>query len=125
MKATGIVRRIDDLGRIVIPKEIRRTMRIRDGDPLEIYTDDGKIVMEKYNQSNGSREAALRFLAQAKPIGTFSFTGKTTIYTSHTGIAPCIGKADCCPKDQYDPVIGMAIAYCRAIGKDDDFWEAY
>ena len=39
MKATGIVRRIDDLGRVVIPKEIRRTMRIREGDPLEIYTD--------------------------------------------------------------------------------------
>ena len=38
MKATGIVRRIDDLGRVVIPKEIRRTMRIREGDPLEIYT---------------------------------------------------------------------------------------
>ena len=39
MKATGIVRRIDDLGRVVIPKEIRRTLRIREGDPLEIYTD--------------------------------------------------------------------------------------
>ena len=40
MKATGIVRRIDDLGRVVVPKEIRRTLRIREGDPLEIYTDD-------------------------------------------------------------------------------------
>ena len=45
MKATGIVRRIDDLGRVVIPKEIRRTMRIREGDPLEIYTTpDGEIM---------------------------------------------------------------------------------
>ena len=45
MKATGIVRRIDDLGRVVIPKEIRRTMRIREGDPLEIYTNsDGLYV---------------------------------------------------------------------------------
>ena len=45
MKATGIVRRIDDLGRVVIPKEIRRTMRIREGDPLEIFTaSDGKII---------------------------------------------------------------------------------
>ena len=44
MKATGIVRRIDDLGRVVIPKEIRRTMRIREGDPLEIYTDrEGEV----------------------------------------------------------------------------------
>ena len=50
MKATGIVRRIDDLGRVVIPKEIRRTMRIREGDPLEIFTDtDGEVVFKKYS----------------------------------------------------------------------------
>lgn len=51
MKATGIVRRIDDLGRVVIPKEIRRTMRIREGDPLEIYTDsNGEVIFKKYSQ---------------------------------------------------------------------------
>ena len=50
MKATGIVRRIDDLGRVVIPKEIRRTMRIREGDPLEIYTDaEGGVIFKKYS----------------------------------------------------------------------------
>lgn len=50
MKATGIVRRIDDLGRVVIPKEIRRTMRIREGDPLEIYTsNDGEVIFKKYS----------------------------------------------------------------------------
>ncbi len=50
MKATGIVRRIDDLGRVVIPKEIRRTLRIREGDPLEIYTDrEGQIILKKYS----------------------------------------------------------------------------
>lgn len=50
MKATGIVRRIDDLGRVVIPKEIRRTMRIREGDPLEIYTArDGEVIFKKYS----------------------------------------------------------------------------
>ncbi len=50
MKATGIVRRIDDLGRVVIPKEIRKTLRIREGDPLEIYTDrEGEIVLKKYS----------------------------------------------------------------------------
>ena len=49
MKATGIVRRIDDLGRVVIPKEIRRTLRIREGDPLEIFTDrEGEIILKKY-----------------------------------------------------------------------------
>ncbi len=50
MKATGIVRRIDDLGRVVIPKEIRRTMRIREGDPLEIFTEkDGEVIFKKYS----------------------------------------------------------------------------
>ena len=50
MKATGIVRRIDDLGRVVIPKEIRRTLRIREGDPLEIYTEkDGGVIFRKYS----------------------------------------------------------------------------
>ena len=50
MKATGIVRRIDDLGRVVVPKEIRRTLRIREGDPLEIFTDrEGQIILKKYS----------------------------------------------------------------------------
>ena len=50
MKATGIVRRIDDLGRIVIPKEIRRSFRIKEGDPLEIYTDaEGEVIFKKYS----------------------------------------------------------------------------
>lgn len=49
MKATGIVRRVDDLGRVVIPKEIRRTLRIREGDPLEIFLEDGGIIFKKYS----------------------------------------------------------------------------
>ena len=50
MKATGIVRRIDDLGRVVIPKEIRRTLRLREGTPLEIFTDrEGEIILKKYS----------------------------------------------------------------------------
>lgn len=61
MKATGIVRRIDELGRVVIPKEIRRTLRIREGDPLEIFTDrDGEVILKKYSPigelSNFARE---------------------------------------------------------------------
>ena len=59
MKATGIVRRIDDLGRVVIPKEIRRTMRIREGDPLEIYTDkEGAVIFRKYSLMGGVAEFA-------------------------------------------------------------------
>ena len=51
MKATGVVRRIDDLGRVVIPKEIRKTLRIREGDPLEIFTaKDGEVILKKYSR---------------------------------------------------------------------------
>lgn len=59
MKATGIVRRIDDLGRVVIPKEIRRTLRIREGDPLEIYTErDGEVIFKKYSPMGDLGELA-------------------------------------------------------------------
>ena len=59
MKATGIVRRVDDLGRIVIPKEIRRTLKIREGDPLEIYTEkDGGVIFRKYSPMGDLQEMA-------------------------------------------------------------------
>ena len=61
MKATGIVRRIDDLGRVVIPKEIRRTLRIREGDPLEIFTEkDGEVIFKKYSPMGELTEFAGR-----------------------------------------------------------------
>ncbi|MDE7364984.1 MAG: AbrB/MazE/SpoVT family DNA-binding domain-containing protein [Ruminococcus sp.] len=64
MKATGIVRRIDDLGRVVIPKEIRRTMRIREGDPLEIYTNnEGEVIFKKYSAISEMSENAV-YLAE-------------------------------------------------------------
>ena len=62
MKATGIVRRIDDLGRVVIPKEIRRTMRIREGDPLEIFTDrEGEVIFKKYSPIGELTEFAAQY----------------------------------------------------------------
>ena len=71
MKATGIVRRIDDLGRVVIPKEIRRTMRIREGDPLEIFTDkDGEVIFKKYSPIGELGEFAAQYAeALAKASG--------------------------------------------------------
>lgn len=61
MKATGIVRRIDDLGRVVIPKEIRRTMRLREGDPLEIYVGDGGVCFKKYNVAESIMDDFIHF----------------------------------------------------------------
>lgn len=80
MKATGIVRRIDDLGRVVIPKEIRRTMRIREGDPLEIFTDrEGEIILKKYS-----------------PIGELATFAKefTDSISSVVGCTVCIADPD-------------------------------
>ena len=77
MKATGIVRRIDDLGRVVIPKEIRRTMRIREGDPLEIYTsNDGEVIFKKYSainemSQNASHVADIMFKLAGCPVVVF------------------------------------------------------
>jgi len=63
VKATGIVRRIDDLGRVVIPKEIRRTLRIREGDPLEIFTDrEGEVILKKYSPIGELSEFAREYV---------------------------------------------------------------
>ena len=68
MKATGIVRRVDDLGRIVIPKEIRRTLKIREGDPLEIYTEkDGGVIFRKYSPMGDLQDFASQI---CESIGT-------------------------------------------------------
>ena len=72
MKATGIVRRIDDLGRIVIPKEIRRTLRIREGDPLEIYTDtDGEVIFKKYSPVGELSDFVSTYAEVISKIGNF------------------------------------------------------
>ena len=72
MKATGIVRRIDDLGRVVIPKEIRRTMRIREGDPLEIYTDnDGEVIFKKYSPIGELSAFATQYAEVLSKIGGY------------------------------------------------------
>ena len=62
MKATGVVRRIDDLGRVVIPKEIRKTLRIKEGDPIEIFTDrEGQIILKKYSPIGELSEFATEY----------------------------------------------------------------
>ncbi len=82
MKATGVVRRIDDLGRVVIPKEIRKTLRIKEGDPLEIFTDkDGEIILKKYSPIGELTEFATEYAETlSKTTGHIAFiTDKDTI----------------------------------------------
>jgi AbrB family transcriptional regulator (stage V sporulation protein T) len=87
MKATGIVRRIDDLGRVVIPKEIRRTMRIREGDPLEIYTDrEGGVILRKYSPISELNQFAGEFIESA-----YSVLGDAAIVTDTDQIVAVSG----------------------------------
>lgn len=89
MKATGIVRRIDDLGRVVIPKEIRRTMRIREGDPLEIFTDsEGGVVFKKYSLMGGLEDFAAQLCDSL-----FKTTGRTVTITDRDVCLSVAGSA--------------------------------
>ena len=72
MKATGIIRRTDDLGRIIIPREIRRSLRIRDGDPLEIYVADDAVVFKKYRPLFGSFPSADKFAQVLESLSSHS-----------------------------------------------------
>ena len=97
MKATGIVRRIDDLGRVVIPKEIRRTMRIREGDPLEIFTTrDGEVIFKKYSLIGGLEDFAAQFrdtLARSSDFTAVITDRDSVIATSGPGKRELIGRA--------------------------------
>jgi AbrB family transcriptional regulator (stage V sporulation protein T) len=87
VKATGIVRRIDDLGRVVIPKEIRRTLRIREGDPLEIFVDrDGEVILKKY-----SPVADVEYFAQEYADSLYESTGYTALIADDHEIVAVAG----------------------------------
>ena len=93
VKATGIVRRIDDLGRVVIPKEIRRTMRIREGDPLEIYTDrEGEVIFKKY-----SPIGEMNSFAQQYAETLYKTCGFGVVITDRDSVIACAGV----PKKEY------------------------
>lgn len=102
MKATGIVRRIDDLGRVVVPKEIRRTLRIREGEPLEIYIDkEGEIILKKY-----SPIADLGHFAKEYADSLTDATGHVTCVADSDVIIAIAGAAK---KDFLNKKIGPAV----------------
>ncbi len=86
MKATGIVRRIDELGRVVIPKEIRRTLRIKEGDPLEIFTDRDELMLKKY-----SPIASLERFSKATARSLNDLSGKLAVICDTDGILHAYG----------------------------------
>jgi AbrB family transcriptional regulator (stage V sporulation protein T) len=87
VKATGIIRKIDELGRIVIPKELRRTLRIREGDPLEIYTDrDGEVIFRKYSLLGGIGDFAAQICD-----AIYQTTGLATLVTDRDNVLAVAG----------------------------------
>lgn len=131
MKYTGIVRRIDDLGRIVIPKEIRRILKIKEGDPLEILMDKGEIVLKKYKQNVAEiwHEACAAYLERMDdrhPLCDVKYVHQKNMticvaYANH--VKKVTGRAYLnTDEDKNNPIIGQAIAYCRALnGQDCDY----
>ena len=102
MKATGIVRRIDDLGRVVIPKEIRRTLRIREGDPLEIFVDrEGEVILKKYSPIRELGEFAKEYADSL-----FEATGHITCIADRDTIIAVSGASK---KEYLNKAIGPAI----------------
>lgn len=105
MKATGIVRRIDDLGRVVIPKEIRRTLRIREGDPLEIFVDrDGEVILKKY-----SPIGELGDFAKEYAESLFESVGHTTVISDRDTVIAVAGASK---KELLDRPIGQTLETC-------------
>jgi AbrB family transcriptional regulator (stage V sporulation protein T) len=105
MKATGIVRRIDDLGRVVIPKEIRRTLRIREGDPLEIFVDrDGEVILKKY-----SPIGELGDFAKEYAESLHESTNHITMISDRDSIIAVAGGSK---KDYLDKQIGSLVENC-------------
>lgn len=114
MKATGIVRRIDDLGRIIIPKEIRRTLNIKEGDPLEIYTgEDGAVIFRKYyteTENIAGECAKIVNLAVAGNIIQHVYADDNCV-TVITPRGTATAKRN--PKDKFDFNVGVTVALSK------------
>ena len=135
MKCTGIVRRIDELGRVVIPKEIRKVMKIKEGEAFEIFLDNGSVVLKKYRQdvAEAWHDACAKYIEQVHERPQM----QDIRYMYSNYITTCVGYAPNAwgklkkhvgtarlnvDEDRYDPIIGQAIAHCRAVyGQDCDY----
>ena len=121
--SSGIVRRIDDLGRIVIPKEVRRYLSIKEGDPLEVqYNRNGEIIIRKYRKS--WEECAIEWYESYEKLLNrcyFRFESDYTFcianhYNTNESERAGFAKRFC--KDKHDPRIGKVAAYANAMGYD-------
>ena len=128
MKATGIVRRIDDLGRVVIPKEIRRTLRIKEGDPLEIFTDrEGEVILKKYSPIGELGKFAKEFAESlAQTTGhSVCITDRDQVVAAAGGLKkeylgkPISGALESMINERESSLAGMASSPYIQLTKDD------
>lgn len=129
MKATGIVRRVDDLGRLVIPKEIRRAFGIGEGDAVDIFTSDEGIIIAKHDIDESKAQEAEEWLNDNRDLlnrlhARFTIEGCVTVCECVYGGERCFGRASCDSNDTFNPSIGMVYAFCRAAEEElPDNWE--
>ena len=122
MKNFGIIRRIDDLGRIVIPKEIRRNLRVKEGTPIEItINENGNIILTPYltkaEKLDRWMDTVLTTMDRDSDEAEFYFHGSAIVCVREEGhrfSSDSVGIAVCSPNDNYDENVGKCIAYCRA-----------
>lgn len=126
-QVTGIIRRIDDLGRIVIPKAFREKLKIEEGQPFEIFMTKDGFVLEVYQPKLNKEKIAREWLNHNQALMNyhrpkFSYFG---YYTCCTAVSPkrvypfSIGRAACAASDEYNRNIGNIISFCRAIGRPE------
>ncbi|MBP9987940.1 MAG: AbrB/MazE/SpoVT family DNA-binding domain-containing protein [Ruminococcus sp.] len=114
MKVTGIVRRIDDLGRVVIPKEIRRTLNIKEGDPLELYTDnDGGIVFRKYQTTTETITAECAKLVASAIKNGFIYN----LFIEGDAVTICTPKGKATAKRNPQDTFDLNVGVCAALAK--------
>lgn len=120
-KATGIIRRIDDLGRIVIPKEIRHSLNLGIAEPLEIILTDDGILLKQYKiEPENITSVAEEWLHDYKNLienydSKFNIDGNITTCEIIKSGRRKTGKAICNPSDAFSPAVGMVLSFCRAI----------
>lgn len=120
MKATGIVRRIDELGRVVIPKEIRRTLRIKEGDPLEIFTDRDELMLKKY-----SPIATIEKFSEAAAKSLNSLSGKLAVVCDTDGVLFAYGEgrrtfSGKALSEEMDEILKMRKSYVSSVADSGD-----
>lgn len=121
MKNTGIIRYIDDLGRVVIPKEIRKNSGIKEGDPLEIWIEGENVIFKRHLPEDVQKEEIAKQWMEANNLYSCQSRYRIEFPTIYCEAIVrgfrTEGKAELAKGDKFSSLVGMVIAHCRATGK--------